>query len=127
MAITAKQFRWYGEDGMQPDVKRRNSPQEISKANLRSGSIFFKGNPGVITMLGIQATPGTKFYLNNAEQATIIGSVGNYQLDLTGIGEITSIRFDEDSLDAIENANNSGGAYLGTAHIIVDAIYESGE
>ena len=125
MAITVKQFRWYGDIGA---IREQNYPKNvINKTNLRSGSIFFKGNPGVITMLGIQATPGTKFYLNNAEQSTIIGSVGNYQLDLTGIGEITSIRFDIDSLEDIEAANNSAGTHLGTAHIIVDAIYESGD
>lgn len=124
MAITVKQFRWYGDRGR---IKDQNYPDDISKTNLRSGSIFFKNHPGVITMLGIQATPGTKFYLNNAEQSTIIGSVGNYQLDLTGIGEITSIRFDLESLEDIEDANNSAGTHLGTAHIIVDAIYESGD
>ena len=125
MAITVKQFRWYGNSTQ--ELTSRNYPAGINKANLRSGSIFFKDNPGVITMLGIQATPGTKFYLNNAEQSTIIGSVGNYQLDLTGIGEITSIRFDLESLEDIEAANNSAGTHLGTAHIIVDAIYESGD
>ena len=119
MAITVRQFRWYGVGD------KRNYPDGITKPNLKSGSIFFKNNPGVITMLGIQASPGTAFYLNNTEQPTIIGSVGNYQLDLQGIGEITSIRFDEDSLSAIDNANN--GVFGGTEHIIVDAIYESGE
>lgn len=119
MAITVKQFRYYGEGDP------RNYPSEINKANLKSGSIFFKGNPGVITMLGIQASPGTAFILNNAEQPTIVGSVGNYQLDLTGLGEITSIRFDEKSIDAVNNGNN--GIYGGTEHIIVDAIFESGD
>lgn len=121
MAITVKQFRWYGKDDP------RNYPEgKITAANLRSGSIFFNDNPGVITMLGIQASPGTKFYLNNTEEPVIIGAVGNYQLDLAGIGEITSIRFDKDSLSAIENNKNNG--YFGTIeHIIVDAVFESGD
>lgn len=126
MAITVKQFRYYGE-GDSRNYPRSNDGNTslITKANLKSGSIFFKGNPGVITMLGIQASPGTAFYLNNAEQPTIIGSVGNYQLDLTGLGELTSIRFDEKSLAAIDNSNN--GIFGGTEHLIVDAIFESGD
>lgn len=120
MAITVRQFRWYGKDDT------RNYPPGISQANLKSGSIFFKNNPGVITMLGIQASPGTTFYLNNTEQPTIIGSIGNYQLDLVGIGEITSIRFDDKSIQAIES-NKNNGIYGTTEHIIVDAVFESGD
>lgn len=122
MAITVRQFRYYGEN----DTKR-NYPAGISKANLKSGSIFFKNNPGVITMLGIQASPGTTFYLNNTEQPTIIGSVGNYQLDLVGIGEITSIRFDESSLKTIDESNKNNGIYGTTECLIVDAVFESGD
>ena len=126
MAITVKQFRYYGEGDPRNYPKSNDGNTSlITKANLKSGSIFFWGNPGVITMLGIQASPGTAFVLNNAEQSTIIGSIGNYQLDLTGIGAITSIRFDEKSLDAINNGNN--GIYGGTEQIIVDAIFESGD
>lgn len=121
MAITVKQFRWYGSGD------DRNYPPDINKANLKSGSIFFRRNPGIITMLGIQGSPGTTFYLNNTEQPTIIGSVGNYQLDLNGIGEITSIRFSGETLDAIEAAKLENGVYGSTEHLIVDAIYESGE
>lgn len=125
MAITVKQFRWYGSAaGDYPEG--RNYPPGITKANVQSGSIFFRNNPGVITMLGIQAPPGTAFYLNNADKPVIIGSIGNYQLDLEGVGEITSIRFDKDSLQSIED--NSDIRVYGTAdHIIVDAIYESGD
>ena len=147
MAITVKQFRYYGE-GDSRNYPRSNDGNTslITKANLKSGSIFFKGNPGVITMLGINFTLindndntfqeksfedcyslyfFSVIYLNNAEQPTIIGSVGNYQLDLTGLGELTSIRFDEKSLTAIDNSNN--GIFGGTEHLIVDAIFESGD
>ena len=124
MAITVRQFRWYGDA---EEVKGQNYPEGINKANLKSGSIFFKSNPGVITMLGVQASPGTMFYLNNAEQPIIIGSVGNYQLDLSGIGGITSIRFHEKSLKTIEDNNSNNGIYSSTDHIIVDAIFESGD
>ena len=111
MAKSIQQFRFYNNEN-----KTQNQPSNISQNNLVSGSIFFQNTSlGSITQLGIQALPGTKFYLNNSATPIIIGFTGIYELDLEGISEITSISFDRDSLSAINNINN--------AYLIVDAIY----
>lgn len=110
MAKRIVQYRYFN-DG----ASTKNSPN-MSKTKLISGSIFFQ-NPalGTITQLGIQALPGTKFYLNNSVDPVIIGSTGIYELDLEGLSEITALSFDSTSLSYI--ANNE------TAGLIVDAIY----
>lgn len=54
---------------------------------------------GQIIAFGIQATPGTKFYLNGrAEYPIIIGATGIYELDLrNGLGTITEITVESDA------------------------------
>jgi hypothetical protein len=59
--------------------------------------------------------PGTKFYLNNGLTPIIIGPTGIYELDLEGISQITDLRFDSNSLTAVEN-NDS-------AYLIIDIVY----
>lgn len=107
MSKQIMQFRYYAEG------HSKNSPSKINKAKLASGSIFSNCYP--ITQLGIQALPGTKFYLNNSITPIIIGSTGIYELDLEGLSEITQLSFDPLSVEAI-NKNNS-------AYLIVDIIY----
>jgi hypothetical protein len=109
MAKQIMQFRYYAE-GI--DGKGKNYPQNISKAKLSSGSIFSNYLP--ITQLGIQALPGTKFYLNNGTTPIIIGSTGIYELDLEGLSEITNLSFDASSVESISRNNN--------AYLIVDVI-----
>lgn len=112
MARYIKQYRFYKEDN-----KDQNYPKEIAYKNLISGSIFEAGLP--IIQLGIQALPGTKFYLNHSKEPVIIGQTGIYELDLQGKAEITALSFDGNSLSAI-NANQN-------AYLIVDTIYEKPE
>ena len=109
MAKKIMQFRYYNNGHNQ------NQPQGISKGTLVRGGIFTQYLP--ITQLGIQALPGTKFYLNNSTTPIIIGSTGIYEIDLEGLSEITDLRFDDKSVDAIHNNNN--------AYLIVDIIYNS--
>lgn len=106
-----RQYRFYNADNI------NNSPSGITKSNLTSGSIFFNdAGLGAITQLGIQALPGTKFYLNNSATPVIIGFTGIYELDLRSEAEITMLSFEGASLDRIANTP--------TAFLIVDAIYE---
>ena len=107
MAKKIMQFRYYAEKN------NKNQPKNISKSNLSSGSVFSNYYP--ITQLGIQALPGTKFYLNNSITAIIVGSTGIYELDLEGLAEINNISFDAASLQAINSNNN--------AYLIVDIVY----
>ena len=109
MAKHVQQFRFYSNT-----AANVNYPREINYRNLSSGSIFANYMP--ITQLGIQSLPGTKFYLNNSEIPVIIGHTGIYELDLSGLSEITALRFDPKSLMAIDGNQNS--------FLIVDIIYE---
>ena len=76
-----------------------NYPKGLNKNNLMSGTIFHNYTP--ITQLGIQALPGTVFYLNDdtiRSNPIIIGYTGIYELNLEGIAEINTLCFDEKSL-----------------------------
>lgn len=106
MAKKIMQFRYYNEGSA------KNQPKAINKAKLISGSIFSNYLP--ITQLGIQALPGTKFYLNNSTSPIIIGQTGIYELDLEGLSEITNISFEGMSIEAINTNQN--------AYLIVDVI-----
>ena len=112
MAKVIKQYRYYGENNS------KNQPlNEISLETLESGSVFFSEEGlGSITQLGIKSLPGTMFYLNNAKNPTIIGATGIYELDLEGFSEVNSLRFDKTSASIIND--------IGSAYIIVDALYE---
>ena len=81
-------------------------------ARLTKGSIFANYLP--ITQLGIQALPGTEFYLNNSISPILIGSTGIYEIDLEGLSEITDLHFNRKSLEAINNNEN--------AYLIIDII-----
>lgn len=103
MAKQIMQFRYYNEN----NSGQKNQPKNITRAKLASGSVFSNYFP--ITQLGIQALPGTKFYLNNSTTPIIIGSTGIYELDLEGLSEITHLAFDAASISSI---NNNPNAYL---------------
>lgn len=112
MARIIKQYRFYNESDS------RNQPATDNvKARYINGSVF--AYP--ILQLGIQALPGTKFYLNTSPDPIIIGSTGIYELDLDNQMEITSLTFNEKSLDEISRIDNSGNGYL-----IVDTLYDDG-
>lgn len=108
MANRIKQFRYYGED------HQNNQPTGENMISYCNGDVF--GDYFPITQLGIQAIPGTKFYLNNNLEPVIIGTTGIYELDLNNQTQINKITIDNDSLNMI---NNNPSAYL-----IVDILYD---
>lgn len=117
MAKKIKQFRYYAENDTNANPNyTRNYPDSISARNLVSGSIFATSTP--IVQLGIQALPGTRFFLNGNQYPIIIGNTGIYELDLQGQGEITALSFESRSINAIKENEN--------AYLIVDIIYEEG-
>lgn len=82
---------------------------------LISGSAFAQYVASGIEQLGIQAIPGTKFYLNNSPDPIIIGTTGIYELDLTNESSITDLRFHADSINNIKNNQSLS--------LLVDIIY----
>lgn len=110
MAKQIKQYRFFGPGD------NKNYPATIKQEQLIVGDIFFNGNDlHSITELGIQAYPGTKFFLNDSTDYVLIGSSGRYELHLTDGYEITSLRFDEESVKNMP--------WESSAYIIVDAVY----
>lgn len=110
MAKHIMQFRYYD------DEHTNNQPEDLTADVLNKGTAFAKYFP--FTQLGIQALPGTRFYLNdNIEGPVIIGSTGIYELELEGISKISSLKFDSKSLKLIADNPN--------AFLIIDVIYES--
>lgn len=110
MARQVKQFRYYNDS----NTHKKNYPENLKLRHLVTGSVF-DPYPRIL-QLGIQALPGTKFYLNNANNPVIVGSTGIYELTLTGATVITDLTFDNASIQAIGNNNN--------ASLIIDIIYE---
>lgn len=82
---------------------------------LKNGSLFSSMS---IQQLGIQALPGTKFYINGSNSPVLVGFSGLFNLDLTDQGEITELRFDLNSLKYIKNANSI---------LIIDIAYTGGD
>ena len=124
MAYKVKQFRYYNDKSSEVTESKRNQPTTldgtttlITSDHYVSGDVFGKYFP--VTQLGIQALPGTKFYLNEAVDPVIIGATGIYELDLTNGIQISKITFDRKSMEIIKNNDN--------AFLIVDIIYDDGE
>lgn len=111
MAKYVQQFRYYDEGNI------KNSPGSSYRRVFVNGSVFSKYMP--VIQLGIQALPGTKFYLNHSNKPIIIGYTGIYELNLEGLATIESIEFDNMSLKTIHENKN--------ASLIVDIIYEQSE
>ncbi len=120
MARKVKQFRYYGENNSnnQPTLTQisNGSTEQTTYVKYVNGEVFANYYP--ILQLGIQAIPGTKFYLNDSVEPIIVGYTGIYELDLEGQAEITKISFDRYSLQQINQLNN--------ALLIVDIIYDDG-
>jgi hypothetical protein len=71
----------------------------------------------VVSLLGIQAMPGTRFRINDGGDMEI-GLYGIYELDLVRIGgTVTSIKIQQVKNLPTESNNSK---------IIVDVLYESG-
>lgn len=91
----------------------------VSAEELISGHAFDGKFP--IEKLGIQAIPGTKFYLNSSRKPVIIGSTGIYELDLPSKVSIDALRFDKNSVDIIKNGSEEAGLGL-----LIDMVYTEG-
>ena len=97
MARKIRQIRYYGEG-----LNSKNYPSDVNMSKLITGTAFKNNNQNVlITQLGIQTLPGTKFYLNDSANAIIVGNTGIYELDLEGISTINLIKFDRSSMNLI--------------------------
>lgn len=70
--------------------------------------------------LGIKTIPGTKFYLNNNDNPVIIGFNGVLELDFAKGNSVQGLKFDEASLNIIDNVFSGG-------YLIVDIMVEGGE
>ena len=112
MARLVKQFRYYGYENDNADL---NYPEEVNFHSLATGNIFANYSP--ITQLGIQSDPDLKFYVNNSMDPIYIGATGIYEVDLQGLGTISSIRIDRDSLRSIDYATKKNS-------LLIDIIYE---
>lgn len=71
------------------------------------------------THLAIQAPSGTVFYLNDNTNDIMVGPNGVFEIDVEGLTEITSLRFNNASMTKID-ANPA-------TYIIVDLVYEKEE
>ena len=124
MAYKVKQFRYYNDKSSEVAADKRNQPTTldgtttlITSEHYANGDVFGKYFP--VTQLGIQALPGTKFYLNGGTSPIIIGTTGIYELDLDSGIQITKITFDAQSIKDIANNEN--------AFLLVDVMYDDGE
>lgn len=92
-----------------------NSPG-VTMEKLISGQAFEDFLP--ISQLGIQTIPGTKLFLNGNSNPVIVGFTGLLSIDLSMGGQINEIKFDETS---IQNINDNLNAIL-----IVDMAHLGG-
>lgn len=98
-----KQFRFYGENN------NKTYPTSLTYNQLIFGNIF--AGLGNITHLGIQAQPGTIFYLNGGPHPIMVGTTGIYELNLSGLTVLTAISFNKNTI------NTENG-------LIIDIIYD---
>jgi hypothetical protein len=78
----------------------------------------------MISHLGIQGAPGTRFWLNNAKLSSnpdvlrgiVLNWTGIFEIDLSTVGgEINSLVFDSSSVDYYDKNENS--------KLIIDILY----
>lgn len=98
------------------DESRMNNPSGLRASQLISGEAFSTYMP--LSQLGIQAPPGTKFYINGSDVPAIVGFTGMFDIDLTDGGSILSLKIDSQSMQFIQS-NDS-------AVLIVDMAYWNG-
>ena len=109
MAKRIKQFRFFGTADTAHNTPNTNFQ------TLVSGNLFADILP--ILQLGIQALPGTKFYVNSSTSPVLVGVTGVYEMSLQDNTQITSLSFDGNSLQAISNSSTGG--------LIIDVTYDN--
>lgn len=110
-----KQYRYYFEPSDEKSAP--NYPEGLAAKDLMKKSTIFSDEK-IIYQLGIQALPGTRFYINDAEYPIIVGTTGLFEIDLSSGMQINQLYFDETSLELISD-NPS-------AVLIIDTIEEGG-
>lgn len=108
------QFRYHGPGNS------NNYPSGSLAERDWANNLFY--NYGAVSHLGIQGEPGVVFYLNGGNDPITIGNTGIYEIDLEGVGRITSLRFDSKVLN--ETYNNSASI---NHRLIVDIVYDGPE
>ena len=112
-----KQYRYYFDPQTENEINP-NYPDNLTADLLKADKTIFSEEK-IIYQLGIQALPGTKFYINDSEYPAIVGTTGLFEIDLSSGVQINHLYFDAASLDVI--ANNP------SAVLIIDTIEEGGE
>lgn len=111
MKKSIQQYRFFA-----PDSPQNYAIETTEK--LVDGTFFGEKVP--IFQLGIQGLPGTRFYLNDTVTPVIIGDSGIFEIELgKGITEISKVKFDCASLDAIAKSQD--------AYLIIDTLYLESE
>lgn len=86
-----------------------------------------------ISQIGIQGAPGTRFWLNDAQQSSnpnalkgiTLNWTGIFEIDLSDIGgEINSIIFDPSSKILYEGLETAEGINPNNYKLIIDILYE---
>ena len=116
MARHIAQVRYY-RDGDKRNYPPSSSTNPVTSTKLIDGSQFLGNLP--IVQLGVQALPGTKFYINTAQTPIVVGATGIYEIDLSGYASISELKFDADSIRSIRQSDR--------AYLIIDYIYEKQE
>ena len=114
MAKYVGQLRYYGNNS------DKNYPKDtlVSRATLSSGAAFYNTLP--IVQLGVQTLPGMKIYINNHTDPIVVGQTGIYELNVDGFSYITDLKFDNATLNIINNQQSN-------TYLIVDYVYEKEE
>ena len=108
-----KQFVFYGKK------VRDNLGKECFPANLNVWQQNLLTDFGPVSHLGIQGEPGVIFYLNHGTDPISIGATGIYELNLEGLGHISALRFDMNTLEEKYDEQES------VLHrVLVDIVYE---
>lgn len=119
MASSFKQLRFYNYEEDTPNNEPQLSGSSINSPSQiwTDGTVFKDYLPA--SQLGIIAPPGTRFYINGSASYATVGYTGLFELDLRDSGVISSLSFNQKSLDYI--ASNPA------AYLIVDLVYEPEE
>ncbi len=107
-----QKFKQYVYCGKQ---NNHNYPIGLDGEDLITGALF---NNSSYTQIGIQAPPGTKFYVNASTSPAIVGYSGLFEVDFQSGGLIGELHFDRQSIEYIEQ-NDS-------AMLIIDLAYVEG-
>lgn len=108
-----KQFVYYGRK-VRDSLGKKCFPENLSVWQQNLLTDF-----GPVSHLGIQGEPGVIFYLNHGTDPISIGATGIYELNLEGLGHISALRFDMDTLREKYDEQESA-----LHRVLVDIVYE---